>query len=39
MIEETKGYTLSVDIYKKVKALKMKDSRYYIYDSLRGSGM
>ena len=39
MIEETKGYTLSVDIYKKVKALKMKDPRYYIYASLRGSGM
>ena len=39
MIEETKGYTLSVDIYKKAKALKMKDPRYYIYASLRGSGM
>jgi hypothetical protein len=39
MIEETKEYTLSVDIYKKVKALKMKDPRYYIYASLRGSGM
>lgn len=39
MIEETKGYTLSVDTYKKVKALKMKDPRYYIYASLRGSGM
>lgn len=39
MIDETKGYTLSVDIYKKVKALKMKDPRYYIYASLRGSGM
>lgn len=39
MVEETKGYTLSVDIYKKVKALKMKDPRYYIYASLRGSGM
>ena len=39
MIGETKGYTLSVDIYKKVKALKMKDPRYYIYASLRGSGM
>ena len=39
MIEETKGYTLSVDIYKKVKSLKMKDPRYYIYASLRGSGM
>lgn len=39
MIEETKGYTLSLDIYKKVKALKMKDPRYYIYASLRGSGM
>ena len=39
MIEETKGYTLSVDTYKKAKALGMKDSRYYIYASLRGSGM
>ena len=39
MIEETKGYTLSVDTYKKAKAFKMKDPRYYIYASLRGSGM
>lgn len=39
MIEETKGYTLSVDTYKKAKALKMKDPRYYIYASLRGSEM
>ena len=39
MIEETKGYTLSVDTYKKAKALGMKDPRYYIYASLRGSGM
>lgn len=39
MIEETKGYTLSVDTYKKAKALGMKDHRYYIYASLRGSGM
>lgn len=39
MIEETKGYTLSVNTYKKAKALKMKDPRYYIYASLRGSGM
>ena len=39
MIEETKGYTLSVDTYKKAKSLKMKDPRYYIYASLRGSGM
>ena len=39
MIEETKGYTLSVDTYKKAKTLKMKDPRYYIYASLRGSGM
>lgn len=39
MIEETKGYTLSVDTYKKAKALKIKDPRYYIYASLRGSGM
>lgn len=39
MIEETKGYTLSVDTYKKAKSLGMKDPRYYIYASLRGSGM
>ena len=39
MIEETKGYTLSVDTYKKAKALGMKDPRYYIYASLRGLGM
>ena len=39
MIEETKGYTLSIDTYKKAKAFKMKDPRYYIYASLRGSGM
>lgn len=39
MIEETKGYTLSVDTYKKAKDLGMKDPRYYIYASLRGSGM
>ena len=39
MIEETKGYTLSIDTYKKAKALGMKDPRYYIYASLRGSGM
>lgn len=39
MIEETKGYTLSVDTYKKAKALGMKDPRYYIYASLRGAGM
>lgn len=39
MVEETKGYTLSVDTYKKAKALGMKDPRYYIYASLRGSGM
>ena len=39
MIEETKGYTLSVDTYKKAKVLGMKDPRYYIYASLRGSGM
>ena len=39
MIEETKGYTLSVDTYKKAKALKKKAPRYYIYASLRGSGM
>ncbi len=36
---ETTGYNLSVDVYKKAKALKMKDPRYYIYASLRGSGM
>ena len=29
MIEETKGYTLSIDTYKKAKALKMKDHRYH----------
>ena len=29
MIEETKGYTLSIDTYKKAKALKMKNPRYY----------
>ena len=39
MIEDTKGYTLPVDTYKKAKALGMKDHRYYIYASLRGSGM
>lgn len=33
------GYTLSVDTYKKAKALGVKDPRYYIYASLRGSGM
>ncbi len=33
------GYALSVDTYKRAKALKMKDPRYYIYASLRGSGM
>ena len=31
MIEETKGYTLSVDTYKKAKALKMKDPRMQAY--------
>lgn len=36
---ETTGYTLSVDIRKKAKALKMKDPRYYIYASLRGSNI
>lgn len=36
---EITGYTLSVGIYKKVKALGMKDPRYYIYASLRGSGL
>ena len=36
MIEETKGYTLSVDTYKKAKALKMKDPRYYIYSCVVG---
>lgn len=40
MIEgEITGYTLSIDTYKKAKAFKMKDPRYYIYASLRGSGM
>ena len=36
---EITGYTLSVGIYKKVKTLGMKDPRYYIYASLRGSGL
>lgn len=36
---EITGFNLSVDTYKKAKALKMKDPRYYIYASLRGSGM
>ena len=36
---ETTGYTLSVDIRKKAKALGMKDVRYYIYASLRGTGI
>lgn len=36
---EITGYTLSIDTYKKAKAFKMKDPRYYIYASLRGSGM
>ena len=36
---EITGYTLSIDTYKKAKASKMKDTRYYIYASLRGSGM
>lgn len=39
MEDNTTGFTLSVDTYKKAKALKMKDPRYYIYASLRGSGM
>ena len=39
MNEESVGFNLSVDTYKKAKALKMKDPRYYIYASLRGSGM
>lgn len=36
---ETTGYTLSVDIRKKAKALGMKDVRYYIYASLRGASV
>lgn len=36
---EITGYTLSVDIRKKAKALGMKDVRYYIYASLRGTGL
>lgn len=36
---EITGYTLSIDIRKKAKALGMKDVRYYIYASLRGSGV
>lgn len=36
---EITGYTLSVDIRKKAKALGMKDVRYYIYASLRGTGV
>lgn len=39
MIEETKGYNLTPDVYQKAKKLGMKDVRYYIYASLRGSGM
>jgi len=39
MDDDIKGYTLSVAVHKKVKALGMKDPRYYIYASLRGSGM
>lgn len=35
---ELTGYNLTPDIYKKAKALKMKDVRYYIYASLRGTG-
>lgn len=36
---EITGYTLSVDIRKKQKALGIKDVRYYIYASLRGTGI
>ncbi len=39
MEDNITGFNLSVDTYKKAKALKMKDPRYYIYASLRGSGM
>ena len=39
MDDDIKGYTLSVAVHKKVKELGMKDPRYYIYASLRGSGM
>lgn len=35
---ELTGYNLTPDIYKKAKALGMKDVRYYIYASLRGTG-
>lgn len=37
--EDIKGYNLSADLYKKSKALGMADIRYYIYASLRGSGL
>lgn len=33
------GYNLSVAVYQAAKKLKMKDPRYYIYASLRGSGL
>jgi hypothetical protein len=36
---EITGYTLSVALNKKIKASGVKDPRYYIYASLRGSGM
>lgn len=36
---EITGYNLTPDVYQKAKKLGMKDVRYYIYASLRGSGM
>lgn len=36
---EITGYNLTPDVYTKAKKLGMKDVRYYIYASLRGSGM
>lgn len=39
MEDNITGYTLSVAVHKNAKALGMKDTRYYIYASLRGSGM
>lgn len=39
MEDKITGYTLSVAVHKNAKALGMKDPRYYIYASLRGSGM
>lgn len=36
---EITGYNLTPDVYGKAKKLGMKDVRYYIYASLRGSGL